>query len=134
MSSGDGGEGWFSGFAKVSEFVSLFSFLEPSFADTGEGFKELGVCNGLLSGRCIDVVVGRFLTVGGVLARELSLICKFEGKFNDIQKCSQMISMGLVEKLGSFFYQKCRLFRFLVLQGMLLRQVSCLGEDFQIDV
>ena len=66
----------------MSDFVSLFSFLKPSFADRAEGFKESVRCDGSLSGRCIGVVVGRFLTVGGVLARELSLICKFKCEFN----------------------------------------------------
>ena len=48
--------------------MSLFSFLGSSFADGAEGFKESGRWDGSLSGRCVVVVVGRFLTVGGVLA------------------------------------------------------------------
>ena len=50
--------------------MSLFSFLGSSFADGAEGFKESGRWGSSRSGRCIVVVVGRFLTVGGVLAME----------------------------------------------------------------
>ena len=73
----------FSGFAKLSEIVSLFSFLLPSAVDRAEGFKVSVVCVGSLSGRCVVVDVVLFLTVGGSLAMELSLVCKFKCKFND---------------------------------------------------
>ena len=86
--------------------MSLFSFLEPSFADTGEGFKESGVCDGLLSGRCIDVVVGRFLTVGGVLARQLSLICDLKCEFNDNSESCRGKCDGSCEEIGLIFLSK----------------------------
>ena len=83
MSSDDVDGEPFSGFAKLSEIVSLFSFLLPSAVDRAEGFKALIVCVGSLSRRCVVVDVGLFLTVGGLLAKELSLICRFKCEFND---------------------------------------------------
>ena len=96
----------------VSDFVSLFSFLKPSFADTAEGFKESVRCDGSLSGRCIGVVVGRFLTVAGVLARELSLICKFEGKFNDNSEVFSDDFDGSCGEVGLIFLSKVLSFSF----------------------
>ena len=79
----------FSGFTKLSEIVSLFSFLLPSAVDGAEGFKVLVVCVGSLSGRCVVVDVGLFLTVGGLLARKLSLVCKYKFEFNDNSEASE---------------------------------------------
>ena len=96
----------------VSDFVSLFSFLKPSFADTAESFRESVRCDGSLSGRCIGVVVGRFLTVAGVLARELSLICKFEGKFNDNSEVFSDDFDGSCGEIGLIFLSKVLSFSF----------------------
>ena len=112
--------------------ISLFSFLEPSFADTAEGFKESGVCDGLLSGQCVDVVVGCFLTVGGVLARELSLICNFKCEFNDNSESCRGKCDWSCEEIGLIFYPKYLLLQFLHRQETLLRQVSCLDDNVGI--
>ena len=94
--------------------MSLFSFLEPSFADIAEGFKESGRCDGLLSGRCAVVVVGRFLTVGGLLAMKVSLMSKFKCEFNDNsglfagEFCKLKDEVGLI-----FFVQNIVFFKFL---------------------
>ena len=108
--------------------------MEPSFADRAEGFKESGRCDGSLSGRCVVVVVGRFLTVGGLLAMKVSLMSKFKCEFNDNSGLLAGEFCELKDEVGLIFLSKISSFQVLVHQETLLRQVSCLGDNSQIVV